>query len=132
MGFFKDIHTLNKQTREMQRTRDVKATMQGAMAQMQAGNVMMQQQTEAAMMATQGVDAMATISGVRQTGMQMNLSPVIDVDLMVFRNGIPTPTTVRQAVEQIHLGRVRIGETVHVKIDAHNPASVWIDWFTPA
>ena len=64
--------------------------------------------------------------------MQMNFAPVIDLDLMVFRNGVPMPVTVRETVEQIHLGRVRIGETVKVKVDPNNPASVWIDWISPA
>jgi len=132
MGFFKDVHTLNKQSREMQKHTNVKASMADGMARMQAANAMMQQQTAAAMMATHGSDATATISGVRQTGMQMNFAPVIDLDLMVFRNGIPMPVTVRQAVEQVYLSRVRIGENVKVKVDPNNAASVWIDWISPA
>jgi len=132
MGFFKDIHTLNKQGREMQKNMDVKATMANGMAQMQAASAMMQQQTAAATMAIHGVDATGTISAVRQTGMQMNFAPVIDLDLTVIRNGIPMPVTVRQAVEQVYLGRVRVGEQVRVKVDPNNPMSVWIDWVTPA
>jgi len=131
MGFFKDLNTLSKQGREMQKNMDVKATMANAMAQMQAGSAMMQQQTAASMMAVHGTDATATISGVRQTGMQLNFAPVIDVDLTVFRNGIPMPVTVRQPVEQIHLGRARVGENVRVKVDPNNPSSVWIDWVSP-
>src|SRR4051812_24059727 len=121
MGFFKDINTLTQQGKEMRKNTDVKATMAGAMAQMQAGSAMMQQQTAASMMAMHGADATATITGVRQTGMQFNFSPVVDLDLMVLRNGVPMPATVRQAVEQIHLGRVRVGENVRVKVDPSNP-----------
>ena len=132
MGFFKDIHTLNKQGREMQKNMDVKATMANAMASMQAGTAMMQQQTAASMMAVHGADATATIAAVRQTGMQMNFSPVLDVDLMVFRNGIPLPVTVRQHVEQIYLARAQVGASVRVKVDPNNHQSVWIDWVSPA
>ncbi len=132
MGFFKDVSTLKHQGREMQKHTDVKASMANGMARMQAANAMMQQQTAASMMAIQGQDATATISGLRQTGMQVNFAPVIDIDLTVFRNGIPMPATVRETVQQMYLGRCRIGENLKVKVDPNNPALVWIDWIAPA
>jgi roadblock/LC7 domain-containing protein len=63
MGFFKDLSTLKHQSREMQKNTDVKATMANGMAQMQAANAMMQQQTTASMMAISGQDATAKIAG---------------------------------------------------------------------
>ena len=50
---------------------------------------MMAQQTTAATLATSGVATTATVAAVRPTGMQINLAPVVDIDLTVFRNGVP-------------------------------------------
>ncbi len=131
MGFFKDLGTLSKQGRDMQNQMDVGASMANATAQMQAATAMMAQQTAAAQAAVTGVDATATVAGVRQTGMQVNFAPVVDLDLTVLRNGVPMPVTVRDAVPQVALARLRMGETLRVKVDRANPALVWIDWYTP-
>ena len=88
MGFFKDVHTLTKQGKEMQKNTDVKANLAKGMAGMQAASAMMAQQTTAAMLATTGVATTATVAGVRPTGMQINMAPVVDIDLTVFRNGL--------------------------------------------
>lgn len=132
MGFFKDLGTLKAQAREIERHHDVGAQMADGMARMQAANAMMAQQTAATMMGTHasanGIDATAAVSAIRQTGMQLNLAIVLDIDLVVLRGGIPMPVTVRQAVEQIHLARARVGEQLRVKVDPHNPSMVWIDW----
>ena len=84
MGFFKDLGTLSKQGRDMQNQMDVGASMANATAQMQAATAMMAQQTAAAQAAVTGVDATATVAGVRQTGMQVNFAPVVDLDLTVL------------------------------------------------
>ena len=132
MGFFKDLGTLTQQGRQMQRQMDVGATMANATAQMQAANAMMAQQTAAAQAAVNGIDATATIAAIRQTGMQLNFAPVVDLDLTVIRNGLPMPVTVRETVPQVALARLRMGETLRVRVDQANPGLVWIDWFTPA
>jgi hypothetical protein len=132
MGFFKDVRTLTKQGHEMQKNTDVKATMANGMASMQAASAMMAQQTTAAMLATTGVATTATVAGVRPTGMQINLSPVVDIDLTVFRNGVPVPMTHQEAVPQVYLSRLQVGANFHVKFDPSNPSALWIDWVTPA
>jgi hypothetical protein len=132
MGFLKNLGTLKQQADEMQRGRDVKTQMADGLARMQQAGAVMQQQAAATTLAVNGQPATASITGLRQTGMQVNFAPVVEIDLVVLRNGIPMPTTVREAVPQIALARVRIGERLHVKTDPRQPAAVWIDWFTPA
>ncbi len=132
MGFFKDLGTLHQQGKQMQQQMDVRATMANATAQMQAANTMMAQQTAAANAAMNGADATVTIAGIRQTGMQLNFAPVVDLDLTVLRNGVPMPVTVRETVPQVALARLRMGETLRARIDPANPALVWIDWYSPA
>lgn len=128
MGLFKDMRTLSKQGREMQKNMDVKASMAQGLASMQQANAMIEQQTANATMALHGTDSTATVVAVRPTGMQMNFSPVIDLDLTVFRNGVPVPMTHREAVAQVYLARAQPGATLKVKIDPANPSSLWIDW----
>lgn len=132
MGFFKDLGTLHGQAKQMQQQQNVGDRLAHASAQMQAASAMMAQQTAAAQAAVTGIDATATIAGVRQTGMQLNYSPVVDIDLTVIRNGLPMPVTVRETVPQVALARLRLGETLHVKVDQANPGLVWIDWYRPA
>ncbi|MGD9996606.1 MAG: hypothetical protein AB7U39_06725, partial [Ilumatobacteraceae bacterium] len=85
MGFFKDVRTLTKQGHKIQKNMDVQAQMAQGMASMQAASAMMAQQTAAAHLAVNGVAAIATVAAVRPTGMEINLSPVVDIDLMVMR-----------------------------------------------
>lgn len=132
MGFLKDVSKLSKQGREMQKNMDVKAQMATGMASMQAASVMMQQQTVAAQVSTTGVATTATVVAVRPTGMQINLAPVVEMDLTVFRNGVPVPATRREAVHQVYLARLQVGATLHVKYDPADPSALWIDWVSPA
>lgn len=132
MGFFKDLGTLQRQANEMHRNTDVKATMANATAQMQAATAMMAQQTAGAHLATTGADATATIAGVRPTGMQVNFSPIVELDLTIVRNGIPMPLTVRETVPQVALARLRVGETLRAKVDPNQPGLAWLDWYSPA
>ncbi|MBI5089564.1 MAG: hypothetical protein HZB15_12100 [Actinobacteria bacterium] len=132
MGFFKDVRTLTKQGHEMQKNMDVNAQMAQGMASMQAASTMMAQQTAAAHLAVNGVPAMATVAAVRPTGMEINLSPVVDIDLMVMRGGAPMPVTHQEPVPTVYLARLQPGAALHVKYDPANPSLVWIDWVTPA
>ena len=64
--------------------------------------------------------------------MQINMAPVVDIDLTVFRNGVPVPMTHQEAVPQVYLSRLQAGANFHVKYDPANPSTLWIDWVTPA
>ena len=131
MGFFRDINTITKKGKELHEHTDVRAQMAGGIASMQAANAMMAQQTAAATMAVHGVDSTATVAGIRPTGMQVNFDAVVDIDLTVFRNGLPMPMTSRQPIPQCYLHRAQPGTALRVKLDPNDSAAVWIDWATP-
>ncbi|MCU1359180.1 MAG: hypothetical protein JWN99_469 [Ilumatobacteraceae bacterium] len=124
MGMFKDMRTLTKQAHEIEKTRDVKGSMAQMQTKMQAASAMMAGQ----MTAMSGVATTATVVAARPTGTQINAEPVIDMDLTVFRNGMPVPMTHQEAVPQIFLARLQPGANLHVKIDPSNPTALFIDW----
>jgi hypothetical protein len=130
MGFFKSLHELNKQGKEIQRTWDVGAQLEQAQASMAGASAMMAQQTAAASLAVTGLDATATVAGVRQGGGMINHQPMIELDLTVLAPGRPPyPVTVTQIVEQVHLAWLQPGATLRVKVDPGNAQGVWIDFF---
>jgi hypothetical protein len=133
MGMFKSLRDLQKQSDEINKNWDVGAQLADAQARMQDAQEMMAQQTAAANAAVTGADATATIVAVRQGHGMVNYQPTIEVDLTVLPEGLPPyPVTVKQVIPQIHLAQAQPGNSVHVKVDPNNPASVWIDWTRPA
>jgi hypothetical protein len=125
MGFLKDINTLKQQAKEIDKTFDPGAQMREGKLRMAAAQEMMAQQTAAMQLATTGEDATAQVVAARDTGTQINLQPVLEVDLLVMRTGQPPyPATVRQMVAQAQLGLVAAGSTVSVRVDPANPAAV--------
>jgi hypothetical protein len=131
MGMFKSMRDLQKQANEINKDWDPGQQMQDGMAQMQAANEMMAQQTAAANAAMNGTPAKAGIVEVRQSGGMVNYQPMIEVDLNVMREGAPPyPATVKQVIEQIYLPKAVAGASVNVKIDPSDQNVVWIDWAT--
>lgn len=128
MGFFKDVNELRKMGKEASNNFDAKATMADGMARMQAAQEMLAQQTAAATLATTGEAATAQVLASRDTGSQVNMQPIVEVDLMVTRStgGPPYPATVRQMIPNAQLGLVAPGSTIAVKIDPANPQTVLI------
>ena len=125
MGFLKDINTLKKQAKEIDKTFDPGAQMREGKLRMAAAQEMMAQQTAAISLATTGEDATAQVVAARDTGTQINLQPVLEIDLLVMRDGQPPyPATVRQMVAQAQLGLIAAGSTVTVRVDPANPATV--------
>lgn len=129
MGMFKSIREVQKQAKEIDRNYDSKATLGNAMDRMKAANEMMAQQTQAANIATTGVDARATIAAVGQTGAMVNFQPTLKIDLTVLPEGLPPyPASVTQVVEQIYLAKAVPGQSVPIKVDPENPGLIWINW----
>jgi hypothetical protein len=129
MGFFKSLNDLNKQAKEINKDWDPGQQMKDGMAQMQAANEMMAQQTQAANLAMSGSDAQASITGVAQTGAMVNFQPTMAIELTVFPDGgVPYPAQVTQIVEQPYLAKATPGQQVKVKIDQSDPNTIWIDW----
>ena len=100
------------------------------MARMAGIQDMMAQATNAANTAATGVDATATVAAAAQTGAMINMEPVVELALTVIpASGLaPYPATIRQPVSQLHLPQVRVGSTLHVKVDAGDPQWIWINF----
>jgi hypothetical protein len=125
MGFLKDINTLKKQAKEIDKTFDPGAQMREGKQRMAAAQEMMAQQTAAMRLSTTGETAQAQIVASRDTGTQVNLQPMLELDLLVMRDGQPPyPATVRQMVAQSQLGLVAPGAMVSVRIDPADPSTV--------
>jgi hypothetical protein len=128
MGFFKDVNELRKMGKEASNNFDAKSTMADGMARMQAAQDLMAQQTQAAQLATTGESATAQVLASRDTGAQINMQPIVEVDLLVTRStgGAPYPVTVKQMIPNAQLGLVAPGSTIAVRIDPANPQTVLI------
>jgi hypothetical protein len=128
MGFFKDVNELRKMGKEASNNFDAKSTMADGMARMQAAQELMAQQTQAAQLATTGESATAQVLASRDTGAQINMQPIVEVDLLVTRStgGAPYPVTVKQMIPNAQLGLVAPGSTIAVRIDPANPQTVLI------
>jgi hypothetical protein len=127
MGFFKDVNELRKMGKEASNNFDAKATMADGMARMQDAQSMLAQQTVAAQLGANGEAATAQVLAARDTGTQINMQPVLEIDLLVTRAGHPPyPVTVSQLVPNAQLGMLSPGAMISVKIDPANPATVSI------
>ncbi|MEJ1230440.1 MAG: hypothetical protein WDM88_07180 [Galbitalea sp.] len=63
-----------------------------------------------------------------QTGMMVNLSQGVQVNLLVMVDGIPIPVTTQLLVPMLNLARLQPGGQLSVSIDPQIPESVRIDW----
>lgn len=127
MGFLKDLNTLNRQSKEFRRNTDVGTQMADGLAAMRSMNMVMEQQVANGHLAFSGVDAVATVTAIRQTGAFVNMSPVVQLDLLVM-HGAPVPVTHQEAVPHAYLPLVSPGSSVKVKVDPTDPRRLWIDW----
>ncbi len=82
----------------------------------------------------EGRPARATIVDVRPVGLQVEVGPVpsrlVEVDLAIEENGQTRQVKVRDAVSEMHLGRLLKGSTVPVRIDPADPTRVAVLWDT--
>jgi hypothetical protein len=133
MGFFKSLNDVQKQAKEIQKDWDGPAQRQNALERMAGAQAMMAAQTKAANIAATGVEATAAVAVARQTGAQVNLEPVVELELTVMPAGLPPyPVTLSQPVSPVNLARIQPGSTLVVKVDPNDPASVWIDFMRSA
>jgi hypothetical protein len=127
MGFFKDVHELKKMGKEASKNYDAKSQMSGAMERMAAAQDMLAQQTVAAQLQGAGEPATAQVRALRDTGTLINMQPVLEIDLLVNREGaVPYPATVSQMVSHAQLGVMQPGAVLAVKVDPAHPATVLI------
>ncbi len=137
MGFIKDLHTLTKQGKAMREQYPVQDLLARAATQMDAATTMMrqatQQQAGGERLLSTGVDAVAVVTGARRSNALLNHAPMVELDLLVtMPNGIPVPVTRTEVVPLLHLPRAQVGQRLAVRVDPHDPATLWINWSAPA
>lgn len=129
MGMFRSVRQLQKQAKEIDKTWDPGQQMADGMNRMRDAQQFMAQQTQAANIASTGVDATAMITGVAQTGAMVNFQPTLQIDMTVMPDGLPPyPASVTQVVEQVFLTKAVAGASVPIKVDPNDPGSIWINW----
>ena len=128
MGFFKSIHEVQKQAKEIEKNWDPKAQRENAMSRLAQVQETMAEQTKAANIAATGLDASVTVAAARQTTAQVNFDPILELDLTVMAAGRPPyPATVRQIVPQLYLSKVQPGANLVAKVDPADANAIWID-----
>ena len=76
-----------------------------------------------------GLAGTATVTGLTQTGMQLNDQPQVKIDLLVSIPGrAPYAASRKEFVPLILLGRLGSGVPLPVKVDPTDPQDVIIDW----
>jgi hypothetical protein len=140
MGFFKSMHDLSKQTKQMQRNQPPAGARMAAMQERLADlNQMMANTTQAANNAATAAAAGASgfaercpvmIVGMRQVGM-VNFDLLVEFDLTVTREGRPPyPATIQQLVSQFQVGQLSSGRTLEATVDPSNPMAIFLDFGT--
>jgi hypothetical protein len=133
MGFFRDMKKTYDMSQEMTKDWDPGAQARSGVESMKQANEMMAQQAETMKLATEGVDAVATIAAVQQGTAMVNFQPTIHIELTVSRDGMPPyPATATQVVPQVQLSMLEPGKTVVVKVAEDDPQKVWVDLSRPA
>jgi len=132
MGFFGDLNKLRIQGEEARENMDVKGTMANAQARMDAMNAAYAAaapQTPDPESDARRIVTTATVQSAAQTGMVINMSQAIQVDLIVdLPGGIPLPVQTQLLVPMLNLARLQPGGQLTVSIDPQKPASVLVDW----
>ncbi|MEO1055971.1 MAG: DUF3592 domain-containing protein [Actinomycetota bacterium] len=119
MGFFKDVKKLQQQGKEISKGYD-------PVAQMKAASASMQQMTQQTNLLATGIPATATVNELRDTGMEVNLQPIMEVDVTVFpTDGAPFPATARTQGHGVIAG-LAPGTQVQVRYDPADPSVVAI------
>ena len=138
MGFFKSMHDLNKQAKEMERNSPPAGARLAAMQERMADlNQMMATTTQAANNAAAAAAAGASgfaercpvmIVGMRQVG-SVNFDLLVEFDLTVTPEGRPPyPATIQQLVSQFQVGQLSSGRTLQATVDPSNPMAIWLDF----
>ena len=130
MGFFKDIHTLKQQAKEIDKTWDPGQQARDATARMAAMNQQFAQ-TNAALAAPpeDAVEATAQIVSVGPTTGMINMDPIVPLDLLVLADGLPPrPVNASVVVPMAQLARLQQGATLTVRVSRSNPSAVAVVW----
>jgi hypothetical protein len=130
VGFFKDIHTLTKQAKEIDKTFDPGAQARDATARMAAMNQQFAQ-ANAAMAAPpeDAVEASAQIVSVGTTSGMLNMDPIVPVELFILADGQPPrPVSTSLVVPMAQLARLQPGASLNVRVSKSDPSAVAVVW----
>jgi hypothetical protein len=130
MGFFKDVHSLSKQAKEINKTSDPGARAREANARMAEMNQAFAS-ANAAMAAPPGdaVAATAEVVSVGMTAGMLNADPIVPVELLVLQPGMPPrPASVSVVVPISQMHRLQAGSSLAVKVSASDPTAIAVDW----
>jgi hypothetical protein len=129
MGFFKDVHKLSQQAKEIDKTWDPGAQARDSLAKMKAMNESMEQATQAM---TDGVPGTAQVVSVSPSTGMMNFNPMMRVELLVTQGGgPPRPVSKDLVVPIVYTSRLFPGATLAVMVSPSDPNAVAIMWDTP-
>ncbi len=135
MGIFKSYGDLKTLTKEISDSRPPGSPSERALAQFQAANAQMAEMAARAVAqpaSTGGAGetsvATATIIRVQDTGQQINLQPIVQIDTVVLVPGrAPFPAIVREVVPPHMLARFQVGATIAMNV-GDVPSDAKIDW----
>jgi hypothetical protein len=130
VGFFKDIHTLNKQAKEMDKTFDPGAMARESTSRMAAMNQQFAQ-ANAAMAAPpeDAIEATAQITSVGTTSGMLNMDPMVPVELFILADGLPPrPVSTTLVVPMAQLARLQPGASLNVRVSRSDPSAVAVVW----
>jgi len=130
VGFFKDIHTLNKQAKEMDKTFDPGAMARESTSRMAAMNQQFAQ-ANAAMAAPpeDAIEATAQITSVGTTSGMLNMDPMVPVELFILADGLPPrPVSTTLVVPMAQLARLQPGTSLNVRVSRSDPSAVAVVW----
>lgn len=130
MGFLKDLSTVSRMGREVQRQMDVPAQLAGAQAAMASANATMAAMTARATStaAVNGTPGTATVITVRRTGQVINMAHVVELELLVRVPGrLPAPVTITEIVDPLYLVHAVPGAALPVRV-GDLTTDVFVDW----
>jgi hypothetical protein len=127
MGMFKSVRDLSKMSKEIQASQPpMQERTAGMVAAMQQSQQMMAALTEAAQLEQElragGGTANGIVTTVAASGASVNLSPVLEIEVLVQAPGRPPmPATMRAAVPQHLLHKVTVGATIPLLVEVNGP-----------
>ncbi|MFO7590887.1 MAG: hypothetical protein R6X23_08315 [Acidimicrobiia bacterium] len=140
MGMFKDIKKLSDQGKEISKASGRPTSMLGMIKQMPADihnatEMVGEVQADMALqqkLLTSGKLGTGTITAIQDTGTLVNFNPQVIVDMQVAVEGqAPYAVQITASVPQIHIPLIQPGNTIGVRVDPDDPASVILDWSRP-
>lgn len=128
MGFFKDLKRTYDASKELEASQPpVADRMAAGLATMKAMNASMAQMNAALDPSAPSTTVDATVVAVRDAGAEVNLQPVLNIDLLVpSAVGATYPVTLTQTVPHAALPRIQPGATVPVRVRTDDPQAVFL------